>query len=123
MAKSSRKKGVFSFIDDPDPTHGPVTGFKLFWGPEGTVFDTTVDPDVYTPSLDLGMLPDLGGGRREFVINDLPALMALPEGVYSAAVAGHDGAGNWTDFAVDASFPLDLTAPTTAPTDLHIENA
>lgn len=117
MSRAPKVSGTFTYVEEgpaQTPPRAPANGFRLYVGPAGKDW-STVDP-LSAPSMDLGPLPDDGGGLRHFDSEDVPPLLTVPPGVYSAAVAayikGSDGApAAFSDFAVAPAVPLDFRVP------------
>lgn len=117
MSRAPKVTASFTYVEDGPtltPPRAPADGFRLYIGQEGKNW-ATVDPFA-VPSMDLGALPDDGAGLRHFDSEDVPAILSVPPGVYSAAIAayikGTDGAPSaFSDFAVAPSVPLDFRAP------------
>lgn len=128
MSRAPRMKAEFTYIEDGltlTPPRKPADGFALYIGPVGKDW-TTVDP-LKSPSFNLGLLDDEGGGLRSFDPSRIPAVAGLPPGNYSAAVCayiiGDDGvAAAFSDFAVAPVVPLDFRVPG-APLNLKFTRA
>jgi hypothetical protein len=117
MSRAPKLSASFTYVEDgptQTPPRLPADGFRLYIGTIGKDW-TTVDP-LAAPSMDLGLLPDDGAGLRNFDSEDVPAILSVPAGTYSAAVAayilGTDGKPSaFSDFAVAPTVPLDFRAP------------
>jgi hypothetical protein len=88
------------------PSASPdVVGYVLFYAPEGAPLDYT------SSKVDLGVPATVdANGKYVVVLNDVPEVAGLDEGVYQLGVASKDDVGNMSDIAA-VTTPLDLDAP------------
>lgn len=118
MSRAPQVRASFTYVEDGPqltPPRTPASGFRLYIGPPDRDW-SAVDPLTYPVHFDLGLLPDDGGGVRNFDSDDVPPLTALPPGVYSAAIAayinGSDGVpAAFSEYAVAPQVPLDFRVP------------
>lgn len=101
---------------DPAPASAGVTGSRLYYGPTGTTWDSTIDADYDKPFVDLGQLPVQAvtlpdGSAKTLRIADTSKLPGTIEGDELVALVDYDAAGNLSDFSAPVSVPLDHQAP------------
>lgn len=118
MSRAPQIRASFTYVEDgpaQTPPRTPASGFRLYIAPVGQDWGA-VDPLTWPLRMDLGPLPDDGGGLRHFDSDDVSPLKTLPPANYSAAIAayinGSDGApAAFSEYAVAPLVPLDFRVP------------
>lgn len=93
-----------------------VTGSLLYFGPQGSSWDSSVDADYDKPHIDLGQLPvqtvQLPDGTSATLrVADTSKLPGTIEGDELVVLVDYDAAGNLSDFSAPVTVPLDHQAP------------
>lgn len=102
-----------------DPATG-VTGSRLYYGPEGSTWDSNNAADYDKPNVDVKMLPVQNvtlpdGTTASLRIVDTSVIPGAVDGNEVVALVDYDAAGNESDFSAPVTVPLDHVAPP-APT-------